>query len=100
MINPFPVAYKIISAVFFCLVLGRNSLMYGQQIKLVSNFRPRKSPVEPTAESGAGDASGTKSRSATAPYYEERYRERRDRDPPPADRDRDRDRDHRRDARH
>ncbi|XP_013141102.1 PREDICTED: cleavage and polyadenylation specificity factor subunit CG7185, partial [Papilio polytes] len=31
--------------------------------------RARKSPVEPTAESGAGDATGAKSRSAGAPYY-------------------------------
>lgn len=60
--------------------------------------RPRKSPVEPTAESGAGDASGAKSRAAGAPYYDERYRERREREPPPAERERDRE--HRRDARH
>ncbi|KPJ14770.1 Cleavage and polyadenylation specificity factor subunit 7 [Papilio machaon] len=62
--------------------------------------RARKSPVEPTAESGAGDATGAKSRSAGAPYYDERYRERRERDPAPAERDRERERDHRRDARH
>lgn len=63
-----------------------------------STTRPRKSPVEPTAESGAGDASGAKSRAAGAPYYDERYRERREREPPPAERERDRE--HRRDARH
>lgn len=54
--------------------------------------------MEAAAESGAGDASGAKSRAGAAPYYDERYRERRDRDPPPAERDRERD--HRRDARH
>lgn len=67
-------------------------------LTISSTTRPRKSPVEPAAETGGGDASGAKSRTAAAPYYDERYRERRDRDPPPADRDRDRD--HRRDARH
>lgn len=60
--------------------------------------RARKSPVEPAPETGAGDASGTKSRTAAAPYYDDRYRERRERDAPAADRERDRE--HRRDARH
>lgn len=60
--------------------------------------RPRKSPAEPVAESGASETPSTKSRTASAPYYDERYRERRERDPQPADRDRDRD--HRREARH
>jgi hypothetical protein len=67
-------------------------------IKREMFHRPRKSPVEPAAEGGAGDASSAKSRASAAPYYDDRYRERRDRDPPPADRDRDRD--HRRDPRH
>lgn len=58
----------------------------------ISASRARKSPVEPAAEGGAGDAPGAKPRAAAAPYYDERaYRERRERDAPPAERERERD---------
>lgn len=77
-------------------------MKYSCNIYLISLPRPRKSPVEPVPESGAGDASAVKSR--TAPYYDERYRERRERErerePANPERERERERDHRRDARH
>lgn len=82
----------------YTFVSCRSCFLHSGILKVGMLFRTRKSPVEPAPESGAGDASGTKSRSAAAPYYDERYRDRRERDTTATDRDRDRD--HRRDARH